>query len=98
MYPIRLAEKAKARYEEYVKANIGDITGYCLEYLKENEAFTIADPMEVLNFCCCKRYYTEEALEAGIAKASEYGQMEALSVLMDERHKHFPKKKKTFLL
>lgn len=98
MYPVRLAVKAKGRYEEYVREHMTDITMYCLEHLKENEKFSIADPMEVVNFCCREQYFSEEALEAGIAKASEYGQTEVLCVLMDERHKRFPKKKKSFAL
>ena len=38
---------------------------------------------------------TEETLEAGIGYAQKIGETEILSVLMDEKYRRFPKKKKT---
>lgn len=98
MYPVQLTEKAKGNYEVYVKEHMEEITELCLEHLENNTVFSIADPMEVLRFCCNNRYYTRETLEAGITKASEKMQTEVLTILMNERQKHFPQKRKTFEL
>ncbi|XCP84371.1 leucine-rich repeat protein [Roseburia hominis] len=98
LYPYRLSEKARARYEAYVKAHMGDITEYCLEYLREGGQLPVAEPLKVIDFCCREHYYTEETLAEAIEKTAKERQMEMLSVLMDERYRQFPKKKKKFEL
>lgn len=98
MYPKKLEEKAEKAYEAYLKEHMELVTGYCLEHLEAGTQMAAADPLAVLHFCCDRAYYTEESLEKGINQASGKKQMEALSLLMDERQKRFPKKRKTFAL
>lgn len=96
IYPRKLTDKARGNYESYVREHMEEIVEICLEHLENNTSFSIADPVDVLRFCCAHRYFSRETLEAGITKTSEKGQTEVLSILMDERQKHFPRKKKTF--
>jgi len=96
LYPRHLSEKAKARYETYVREHMDAVTEYCLEKMGQNEKLLVAEPLEVIAYCCREHYYTEESIEKAIERASEERQMEMLSILMDERYQHFPRKKKTF--
>lgn len=98
MYPYRLREKAERIYHVYVKEHMTQIMGYCLEYLEENRELSVGEPMEIIEFCCRKALVSEESLEYGIERAAQSGQTELLSILMDERQKRFPKKKKEFIL
>lgn len=96
MYPLRLAEQARLSYEHYVRENVDKIAELCLEHLENHTALSVADPVDVLRFCCENKYFSRTTLETAILKASEKRQTEVLSILMDERQKHFPRKKKTF--
>ena len=98
MYPLKLEDAARENYEAYVREHMEEIARICLAHLEHNTELSIAGPMEALRFCCAGRYFSREALDAGINAASETGQTEALSILMDARQRQFPRKKKTFEL
>ena len=61
-------------------------------YLKEE------DQMPFINLMAEKNYFSKEGIEAAIDWASRKQKTELLSILMNEQHKRFPKKKKTFEL
>lgn len=88
IYPHKLSEKAKEGYETYVKEHME--TAATLAVQTEN--------MEMLRFFGNHQYWSKEVLEYGIELASELKKTEVLSMLMDERHRLFPKQKKTFAL
>ena len=54
------------------------------------------EDMETIQFLNAGSYWDKDALDAGIDAASEYRKTEILSVLMDEKKRLFPKKRKTF--
>lgn len=85
-YPYKLTDSAKEKYEEFLCAHM-ECAGrkYVLE---ENPA--------MLKFFCEEIYFTEESLEAAIEVAASEKKTEILSLLMDEKHRLFPKKKKKF--
>ena len=52
-----------------------------------------------IRFCMAeKNYFSKERIEVAIDWASRKQKTELLSILMNEQHKRFPKKKKTFEL
>ena len=51
-----------------------------------------------INLLAEKNYFSKEGIEAAIDWASRKQKTELLSILMNEQHKRFPKKKKTFEL
>ena len=53
---------------------------------------------DVLLFCCRENYFDEQSLEKTITYAADAGQTELSAILMDERYRSFPKKKKKFVL
>lgn len=85
-YPYKLSDTAKAAYEKYLAENLQEVV--CILVEKED--------IEGLQFLAKARLWTEEALQNGIEKASEFRKTEILSFLMDEKHMCFPKKKKSF--
>lgn len=85
-YPYRLTDEAKERYQIYLKEHLVELY----------ELFILEEAMEYLRFLTEEKYVSEEALQAGIACAQVNGKTEVLSFLMDEKRKHFPKKRKTF--
>jgi len=97
-YPWKLEDSAKKRYEEYVKLHIAEIAMCCVDAVKEREEIAVGDPQDVLLFCCREHYFDEQSLENSITYAANAGQTELSAILMDERYKSFPKKKKKFVL
>lgn len=85
-YPYKLSAEAKMSYEKYLKKHLTKM----IVLLIDNE------DMENLKFVLKEQLFDEEALSAGIEYATEQKKTEILSLLMDEKHKAFPKKKKTF--
>ena len=98
MYPVRLEEAARKRYEEYLCLHLENFIIECLKRLKENENFALGSPVEMIAFISQKGYFEREMLERAIDLASEAGQTDVLSILMDERHRRFPVRKKKFVL
>ena len=97
-YPWKLEDAAKLRYESYVKAHMEGIGESCIHAVKERREIAAGDPQEVLLFCCREHYFDEQALEKTITYAADAGQTEISAILMDERYRSFPKKKKKFVL
>lgn len=97
-YPWKLEDAAKLRYENYVKAHMEGIGESCIHAVKERREIAAGDPQEVLLFCCREHYFDEQALEKTITYAADAGQTEISAILMDERYRSFPKKKKKFVL
>lgn len=85
-FPYKLSENAKLSYEKYLK-----------EHLEETVLFlTKTEDMNSLKFLGEQRLFSEAALTAGVEQSAKEKKTEVLSYLMDEKHKLFPKKKKTF--
>ena len=59
---------------------------------------TEENQMPFVQFMAEKNYFTKDGIEAAIDWASKKHKTELLSFLMNEQHKRFPKKKKTFEL
>lgn len=97
-YPWKLEDAAKLRYENYVKAHMEGIGESCIHAVKERREIAAGDPQEVLLFCCREHYFDEQALGKTITYAADAGQTEISAILMDERYRSFPKKKKKFVL
>ena len=85
-YPYKLAEDAKDKYEEYLKAHM-DCAG---------TKYVLEENVSMLKFFCEERYFAKESLEAAIEVAAKKKKTEILSLLMDEKRRLFPQKKKTF--
>ena len=96
-YPWKLEDAAKLRYENYVKAHMEEIGESCIHAVKERREIAAGDPQEVLLFCCREHYFDEQALGKTITYAADAGQTEISAILMDERYRSFPKKKKKFV-
>ena len=97
-YPWKLEDAAKLRYENYVKTHMEEIGESCIHAVKERREIAAGDPQEVLLFCCREHYFDEQALGKTITYAADAGQTEISAILMDERYRSFPKKKKKFVL
>ena len=69
-----------------------ELNKWGMNYLKEE------DQMPFINLMAEKNYFSKEGIEAAIDWASRKQKTELLSILMNEQHKRFPKKKKTFEL
>ena len=95
---VSLEDAAKLRYENYVKAHMEEIGESCIHAVKERREIAAGDPQEVLLFCCREHYFDEQALGKTITYAADAGQTEISAILMDERYRSFPKKKKKFVL
>ena len=98
MYPWKLEEDARKRYVSYLQGQIKELVVMCVDALCEKKEFLAGEPQEILHFCCEKHFFTEDTLEDSITYAAEKGQTELLGILMDERYRHFPKKKKKYVL
>ena len=88
LIPYGVSDFAWMQYEGYVKQNQCEM----MNYLKEE------DQMPFINLMAEKNYFSKEGIEAAIDWASRKQKTELLSILMNEQHKRFPKKKKTFEL
>ncbi len=88
LMPYGVSDFAWMQYEGYIKQNQCEM----MNYLKEE------DQMPFINLMAEKNYFSKEGIEAAIDWASRKQKTELLSILMNEQHKRFPKKKKTFEL
>ena len=70
----------------------------CVAAVKERREIAAGEPQDVLLFCCRENYFDEQSLEKTITYAADAGQTELSAILMDERYRSFPKKKKKFVL
>lgn len=88
VHPYRLSASARSDYETYVR-----------EHMQEAAKLLIAqEDTEKLHFLSAHAYWSESALDEAIEYAGAGKKTEILSVLMDEKHARFPKKKKMFEL
>jgi len=85
-FPYKLTPQAKGRYEKYLREHIAEVTKILVE----------AEEMADLNYLSKAGFFDVTSLEAGIACAMQNRKTEILSFLMDEKHRLFPKKKKSF--
>lgn len=87
-YPFRLAEGAREGYEAYVR-----------DHLEEAADFLIGrEDAEGIRFLASGGYWTEAALDYAVSAAAERKETEILSVLMDEKHRRYPRRRKRFEL
>lgn len=87
-HPFRLTKEAGQEYETYVREHLCQIM---------EDLIGQAD-LEGIHFLSVGGFFTETALDYGIHKASKERETEILSMLMDEKHRRFPKKRKSFQL
>lgn len=88
LMPYGMSDFAWMQYEGYIKQHQCEMMNYLTE---ENQ-------MPFVQFMAEKNYFTKDGIEAAIDWASKKHKTELLSFLMNEQHKRFPKKKKTFEL
>ena len=88
MYPYYLEEKAKERYCEYLKENLKD----CSEWAAKKEG------KEEMLFLAKNCVETAQDLEILIESANKQSMIDVLSFLMQEKHRKFGTKRKTFEL
>ncbi len=87
-YPFRLEKKAREAYERYVGEHIEETA----EYLVERE------DIDGLVFLAAGDLWTEAVLDSMISKASKEKRTEILSLLMEEKHRRYPVRKRHFEL
>lgn len=86
LWPYRLTEEARFRYEEYVRREI-----------KEAAGFLIArEETDGLRYLSEAKLWSEDGLDMAVGEAVRTGKADLVSMLMEERHRSFPKKKKVF--
>lgn len=85
-FPYQLSEKAKIAYEAYLKEKAKESSMYFVE----------KEAVDSIRFCLENKFWDKDALLEGIEVASREKKTEILSILMDEKQKSFPKKRKTF--
>lgn len=88
VYPYKLSELAKKDYMAYVRGHIEAAVKILIE----------EEDTEKLAFLSAGDYWTEDVLDYGIEYAGRIKKTGVLSMLMDEKHKRFPKKRKSFEL
>ena len=88
MYPYRLSEAAKEAYAQYLHLH-AEAAG---RYVAETEA------VKETRFLAERGYFTREALDQGVERASELGHTEFVGILMDERQKLSAGSRKSFEL
>lgn len=87
-YPYRLERPAQEVYESYLKRHMEDAAGLLIE----NE------DTKGLAFLASQGFFTEESLDRAVMMAAKQEKVGILSILMDEKHRKYPKKRKTFEL
>lgn len=87
-YPYKLSQAAKAEYAEYVKEHLMAAASI---YIDREES-------DMLRFFGKEGFWSRDTLEGAIEEAAEKEKTEILSVLMEQRHRYFPKQKKVFEL
>lgn len=85
-YPYRLSQKAKQRYEAYLREHM-DCAG---------PRYALREDMDMLRFFGQSGYWTRESIGQAAEAASRAKKTEVLSALMDAQRRYFPKKKKGF--
>lgn len=85
-YPYKLTDSAKEKYEKYL----------CSHMECAGKKYVLEENPEMLKFFCEEKYFTKKSLEGAIEVAAQEKKTEILSLLMDEKRKSFPQKKKTF--
>lgn len=86
--PFRLAEGAQEVYGTYVRGHLEDAVDFLIGH----------EDVEGLRFLSSREYWTEAALDYAVDAASNRKETEILSVLMDEKHRRYPARKKKFEL
>lgn len=87
-FPYKLSEAAKEKYETYLTEH--------MEYAGSH--YALSEDTEMLRFFGKSGYWTEPSIDRAIEAVSREKKTAVLSVLMEEKHRYFPKKKKTFEL
>lgn len=87
-YPYELSEKANGQYTSYIKEHAEDIS----------RGFVRRHDMDSLRFLSEKNLWDEKSLDAAMEQSAEQQDGELTSFLMNEKHRLFPPKKKTFEL
>ena len=86
MEKARLSQDAEGVYQSYLMEHRMSAAGWCIEF----------EQNETLEFLTGFIDWQEEELSDLIEEANAKGRLEIQSVLMDYKHQHFGKKKKTF--
>ena len=86
MEKARLSQDAEGVYQSYLMEHRMSAAGWCIEF----------EQNETLEFLTEFIDWQEEELSDLIEEANAKGRLEIQSVLMDYKHQHFGKKKKTF--
>ena len=86
MEKARLSQDAEGVYQSYLMEHRMSAAGWCIEF----------EQNETLEFLTDFIDWQEEELSDLIEEANAKGRLEIQSVLMDYKHQHFGKKKKTF--
>ena len=86
MEKARLSQDAEGVYQSYLMEHRISAAGWCIEF----------EQNETLEFLTGFIDWQEEELSDLIEEANAKGRLEIQSVLMDYKHQHFGKKKKTF--
>ena len=86
MEKARLSQDAEGVYQSYLMEHRMSAAGWCIEF----------EQNETLEFLIGFIDWQEEELSDLIEEANAKGRLEIQSVLMDYKHQHFGKKKKTF--
>lgn len=86
MEKVRLSQDAEGVYQSYLMEHRMSAAGWCIEF----------EQNETLEFLTGFIDWQEEELSDLIEEANAKGRLEIQSVLMDYKHQHFGKKKKTF--
>ncbi len=86
MEKVRLSQDAEGVYRSYLMEHRMSAAGWCIEF----------EQNETLEFLTGFIDWQEEELSDLIEEANAKGRLEIQSVLMDYKHQHFGKKKKTF--
>lgn len=86
MEKVRLSQDAEGVYQSYLMEHRMSAAGWCIEF----------EQNETLEFLTGFIDWQEEELSDLIEEANAKGRLEIQSVLMDYKHHHFGKKKKTF--
>lgn len=88
MYPAGLTEEARKAYEDYIRERA----------LQTAEHLINMEDMAALKVFSERSFWTAEALSGAAEYAVTQGKREALSFLMNEKHRLFPEKKKKYEL
>lgn len=83
LWPYQLTEEGAAAYKAYIKDKLQLCGNYYLGKEEQNQVLTYLGEAGL---------WTREDLEEVLAQASKRGQIEAVSLLMEEKRKYFPQR------